>query len=50
MIQMLKRKGSYHYRQTKLDCALLEEEGIMDYSLLVGVQVKEESYEGDTLY
>ncbi|XP_024009901.1 putative phosphatidylinositol 4-phosphate 5-kinase 11 [Eutrema salsugineum] len=28
-------------KQTKLDCELLEEEGIMDYSLLIGLQVKE---------
>nr|AAB61030.1 similar to phosphatidylinositol-4-phosphate -kinase type II [Arabidopsis thaliana] len=27
-------------KQTKLDCELLEEEGIMDYSLLVGLQSK----------
>ncbi|KAL0726184.1 hypothetical protein Bca4012_022277 [Brassica carinata] len=27
-------------RQTKLDCELLEEEGIMDYSLMLGLQVK----------
>ncbi|CAA7040237.1 unnamed protein product, partial [Microthlaspi erraticum] len=33
-------------KQTKLDCELLEKEGIMDYSLLIGLQVKEESYEG----
>ncbi|KAG2260960.1 hypothetical protein Bca52824_080254 [Brassica carinata] len=26
--------------QTKLDCELLEEEGIMDYSLMLGLQVK----------
>ncbi|EOA22580.1 hypothetical protein CARUB_v10003246mg [Capsella rubella] len=28
-------------KQTKLDCELLEEEGIMDYSLLVGLQAQE---------
>jgi len=27
-------------RQTKLDCELLEDEGIMDYSLMLGLQVK----------
>lgn len=47
MIQMLKQNGSCHYyRQTKLDCDLLEEQGIMDYSLLVGLQVKESSTQG----
>lgn len=41
MVQMHKQLLSCHfYRQTKLDCELLEEEGIMDYSLLVGLQVK----------
>ncbi|XP_018453905.1 putative phosphatidylinositol 4-phosphate 5-kinase 11 [Raphanus sativus] len=33
-------------KQTKLDCELLEEQGIMDYSLLVGLQVKELSSQG----
>ncbi|KAG5381421.1 hypothetical protein IGI04_032891 [Brassica rapa subsp. trilocularis] len=33
-------------KQTKLDCDLLEEQGIMDYSLLVGLQVKESSTQG----
>ncbi|KAF8107124.1 hypothetical protein N665_0126s0042 [Sinapis alba] len=33
-------------KQTKLDCELLEEQGIMDYSLLVGLQVKESSSQG----
>lgn len=28
------------HRQTKLDCELLEDEGIMDYSLMLGLQVK----------
>lgn len=47
MIQMLKQNGSCHYyRQTKLDCDLLEEQGIMDYSLLIGLQVKESSSQG----
>ncbi|CAH8323745.1 unnamed protein product [Eruca vesicaria subsp. sativa] len=35
-------------RQTKLDCELLEEQGIMDYSLLVGLQVKDSSSQGVT--
>ncbi|KAJ4876698.1 putative phosphatidylinositol 4-phosphate 5-kinase 11 [Raphanus sativus] len=33
-------------KQTKLDCELLEEQGIMNYSLLVGLQVKESSSQG----
>ncbi|KAJ0265201.1 putative phosphatidylinositol 4-phosphate 5-kinase 11 [Hirschfeldia incana] len=33
-------------KQTKIDCELLEKQGIMDYSLLVGLQVKESSSEG----
>ncbi|KAL0845947.1 hypothetical protein Bca101_019193 [Brassica carinata] len=33
-------------KQTKVDCDLLEEQGIMDYSLLVGLQVKDSLSQG----
>lgn len=36
-------------RQIDRDCELLEQEGIMDYSLLVGIHFKDISSEGDLI-
>jgi 1-phosphatidylinositol-4-phosphate 5-kinase len=39
----------YDHRQIDRDCELLEQEGIMDYSLLVGIHFKDISPEGDLI-
>ena len=36
-------------RQVDKDCELLEQEGIMDYSLLLGIHFKNISQDGDVL-
>lgn len=39
----------YDHRQIDRDCELLEQEGIMDYSLLVGIHFKDIAPEGDLI-
>lgn len=38
-----------YIRQIDRDCELLEQEGIMDYSLLVGIHFKDISEEGELI-
>lgn len=38
-----------YHRQIDRDCELLEQEGIMDYSLLVGIHFKDISVDGDLI-
>ncbi|RZC79019.1 hypothetical protein C5167_003212 [Papaver somniferum] len=44
---MLSSKVIVVYRQVDRDCELLEQERIMDYSLLVGIHFREASYSRD---